>query len=58
MNHIQKWFERIAGITQEERERREFAQKLFGRQQFDTSALHKPACWRRKHALGAAAVIR
>lgn len=52
MSHIQKWFERIAGYTQEERERREFAKRIFSGRQFDCAALSKPACWRRKSSAG------
>lgn len=48
MNRIQKWFEQIAGITQEERERRAFAQAIFGSKPVDVLALQTPACWRRK----------
>ncbi|AEV26422.1 MULTISPECIES: hypothetical protein [Azospira] len=48
MNRLQKWFEHIAGVTQEERERRAFAQALFGSKPVDTLALQTPACWRRK----------
>jgi hypothetical protein len=48
MNRIQKWFETIAGVTQEERERRAFAQAFFGSKPVDVVALQTPACWRRK----------
>ncbi|SDH07295.1 hypothetical protein [Propionivibrio dicarboxylicus] len=48
MNAIQAWFERIAGITQEERERLAFARELYGRPSFDPAAFEKPACWRRR----------
>lgn len=46
MKHLQKWFERMAGYTQEEREREALARRIFG-QQTDISSLQKPACWRR-----------
>jgi hypothetical protein len=49
MNYLQKWFELIAGITQEERDRREFAEQVFARRIFD-AALQTPACWRRRSA--------
>lgn len=48
MSHLQEWFERIAGVTQEEQARRAFAHALFSKPQFDPSAFQKPACWRRK----------
>ncbi len=48
MNRIQKWFEQIAGTYREDRHRWELAQDVFGSQRMDVSALHKPACWRRK----------
>lgn len=48
MNQIQAWFERIAGVTLEERERRAFAHEIFGRPPFDPAAFQRPACWRRK----------
>lgn len=48
MNRIQKWFEQIAGVTQEERQRWALAQEIFGTPRIDTVALQKPACWRRK----------
>ncbi|HET7776191.1 MAG TPA: hypothetical protein VFK74_07485 [Azospira sp.] len=51
MNRIQKWFEHIAGVTQEERERRAFAQAFFGSKPVDVVALQTPACWRRKARL-------
>ena len=58
MTHLQKWFERMAGIAQEERARREFAQRFFARSPFDASALSTPACWRRKAAQGVMAASR
>ncbi len=48
MSRIQLWFERMAGITQEEVARRKFAEELFGQQRFDVAMFQKPACWRRK----------
>ena len=48
MNHLQEWFERIAGISQEERQRLAFARQLYGRPSFDPAALEIPACWRRR----------
>ena len=48
MNRLQKWFDHIAGITQEERERRAFARQIFGSKPVDVLALQTPACWRRK----------
>lgn len=51
MSHLQTWFERIAGISQEERDRREFARELFGSPRFNPSAFQTPACWRRKRSV-------
>ena len=48
MNQIQKLFELIAGISQEERERWAFAQHVFQAPRLDVHALQTPACWRRK----------
>lgn len=48
MNRLQKWFDQIAGVTQEERQRWALAQEIFGSQRLDTSSLQTPACWRRK----------
>lgn len=48
MKQIQKWFERIAGLTQEERDRYATAREIFGNAGPDTHALALPACWRRK----------
>lgn len=47
MNQIQKWIATLAGVTQAERERYEFAREFFGRRPFDTSTFQTPACWRR-----------
>jgi hypothetical protein len=49
MKQIQKWFEQIAGCTEEERQRWALAQEIFGARPVDLSALQKPACWRRKN---------
>ena len=48
MKRMQNWFEIIAGISQEERERYALAQEIYGNKGQDISALQKPACWRRK----------
>ncbi len=50
MNNIQYWFEKLAGIQQQNRERAILAESLFAKPPFDAAALHKPACWRRKAA--------
>lgn len=57
MNPIQEWFERIAGITHEERQRLAFARALYGRPSFDPAAFEKPACWRRKPRLARRSVV-
>lgn len=48
MNRIQKWFEQIAGLTLEERQRWGLAQEIFGKQAVDVHGLQTPAYWRRK----------
>jgi hypothetical protein len=48
MKCIQKWFEVMAGISQEEQARWALAQEIYGRPATDMSALKMPACWRRQ----------
>jgi hypothetical protein len=48
MNRIQRLFELIAGISQEERDRWALAQAIYGAPPLDVLALRTPACWRRK----------
>ncbi len=48
MKRIQKWFEVIAGISQDELERLPRSREIFGTAGMDVSALKKPACWRRR----------
>ncbi len=48
MSQIQYWFERFAGITDEERRRVAFAKDFFGQRGLDTTRLQTPACWRRR----------
>lgn len=50
MSQIQHWFERIAGITEEERRRMAFAKVFFGQRGLDTAVLQRPACWRRSRS--------
>ena len=47
MYRIQKLFERIAGIPQEERSR-DLTVSLYTAPRLDTEALRLPACWRRR----------
>lgn len=47
MHQLQRWFDRIAGVTEEERRRMDFAQDFFGQRGLDTTPLQTPACWRR-----------
>ena len=49
MKRIQKWFELIAGISQEDLER---ARQIFAARNTDITELQKPACWRRKRRVG------
>ena len=48
MNRIQRLFELIAGISQEERHRWALVQDIFLAPRLDVHALQTPACWRRK----------
>ncbi|MGV0951218.1 MAG: hypothetical protein ACOYB3_11150 [Azonexus sp.] len=48
MKHIQKWFELMAGISQEELAREERAREIFAGASPDLQSLQKPACWRRQ----------
>ena len=48
MNRMQRLFERIAGISLEERRRWAFAQTIYGAPPMDLVTLQTPACWRRK----------
>ena len=48
MNRIQRLFEVIAGVSQEERHRWALAQEVFCKPPVDMLALRLPACWRRK----------
>jgi len=47
MKQLQKWFDLIAGISEEEQKRLAMAHAIFGDRGPDLSALTKPACWRR-----------
>jgi len=47
MYRIQKLFERIAGIPQEERSR-DLTVSLYTAPRLDTETLRLPACWRRR----------
>ena len=48
MNRIQRLFELIAGITQEERNRWALAQEIYNAPRVNIMDLRTPACWRRK----------
>jgi len=48
MQRIQRLFEFIAGISQEERHRWALAQAIYSAPRVDVVALRTPACWRRK----------
>lgn len=48
MKSIQKWFEQLAGISQDELDRIALATEVFAnRTAVDVSELKTPACWRR-----------
>ena len=48
MNRIQRVFEFIAGISQQERDRWALSRAIYGAPRHDVLALQTPACWRRK----------
>ena len=48
MKRIQKWFDQIAGVSQDELDRLARAREIFCSAGVDLSALKKPACWRRR----------
>jgi hypothetical protein len=48
MNSIQRLFELMAGISQEERDRWALSKSIYAAPRVDVLALHTPACWRRK----------
>lgn len=48
MKRFQKWFEQMAGVSQDELDRLARAREIFGTAGIDVSALKMPACWRRK----------
>jgi hypothetical protein len=47
MKQLQKWFDLIAGISEEEQRRLALAHAIFGQRGPDLAALSRPACWRR-----------
>lgn len=51
MKQLQKWFDLIAGISEEERRRLAVAHAIFGQRGPDLSALSRPACWRRSASI-------
>ena len=50
MNRIQRLFEILAGVSQEERQRWLLAQEIYSAPRVDVHALRTPACWRRSIA--------
>ncbi len=47
MKQLQKWFDLIAGISEEEQRKLAIAHAIFGQRGPDLSELNRPACWRR-----------
>ena len=47
MKQLQVWFNRIAGVCNEEQERLAVARAIFAERGPDLAALATPACWRR-----------
>lgn len=47
MKQLQKWFELLAGVSEEERNRLARAHAIFAQRGPDLSMLSIPACWRR-----------
>lgn len=48
MKRLQQWFDQIAGVTQDERDRQARAREIFATVGVDISRLTMPACWRRQ----------
>ncbi|MDD2885526.1 MAG: hypothetical protein PHT48_10830 [Dechloromonas sp.] len=48
MKQLQKWFDMMAGISQDEQQRLAMAHAIFNDSEMDFSPLHTPACWRRQ----------
>ena len=51
MKQLQKWFDLIAGISEEEQKRLAMAHAIFGQRGLDLSVLSRPACWRRSSSI-------
>lgn len=48
MKTLQQWFEKLAGVSQDELDRISLAAKVFAEEQrLDLASLKTPACWRR-----------
>lgn len=47
MKILQKWFDRLAGISAEEQARLARARAIFAPHGLDVEQLQTPACWRR-----------
>ncbi len=54
MKQLQKWFDRLAGISAEEYSRLAQAHAIFAERQRDLSHLETPACWRRRQQISIA----
>jgi hypothetical protein len=48
MKQLQKWFDMMAGISQDEQQRLAMAHAIFGGEEPDFTPLQTPACWRRR----------
>lgn len=48
MKQLQKWFDRLAGVSQEEQQRLARAHAIFASRGPDLAVLATPACWRRR----------
>ncbi|MCE1239413.1 MAG: hypothetical protein LWW83_05765 [Azonexaceae bacterium] len=48
MKQLQKWFDRLAGVSEEEQKRLARAHAIFAQRGPDLAALSTPACWRRR----------
>jgi len=53
MKQLQKWFDLLAGVVGEEEARLARVREIFAPS--DLTHLQKPACWRRRARVGAAA---
>lgn len=52
MDGLWNWFEILARINQEERERWSQMQGVFSERKYNSESFQIPACWRRRSGIG------